>query len=159
MQISQQDQPCPPERQSLLDGTDAPSTICTRRRLAYSNGRSTSAVRQGASGGSCTSEKNQKRGEAPNSAVIFLTLILLVSAEKRGALLSRISKKQNFFCWWGFKLSGTKRSTDESMTSRKRKRKEGSPLLEMPDFSQTQKIYSQTSQLESIQVFLSFMAT
>lgn len=48
------------------------------------------------------------------------------------------------------------------MTSRKRKRKEGSPLLEMPDLSQTQKIYSQTSshvlelQLDSMQVFLSF---
>lgn len=70
VQMSQQDEPCPPESQSLLDETDAPSMSCTRRKLAYSNGRSTSAASQGAS------EKNQKRGEAPSSAVIFLKFIL-----------------------------------------------------------------------------------
>lgn len=101
VQMSQQDQPCPSESQSLLDETDAPSIIRTRRKLTYSNGRSTSAVSQGPSGGDCTSNNNQKRGEAPNSAVIFLTLILLVSAQ-RGALFSRISNKQNIFCLWGF---------------------------------------------------------
>lgn len=40
---------------------------------------------------------------------------------------------------------GAKRSGDESKRNKKRKRKEGSPLLEMPDLSQTQKIYSQVS--------------
>lgn len=100
VQMSHQDLPCPLESQSLLDDTDAPSNICTRRRLTYSNGRSTSAVGQGASDGGCTSEKNQKRGEAPNSAAIFLTPILLASAQ-RGAFLSRISKKQNIFLFVG----------------------------------------------------------
>lgn len=101
VQMSQQDQPYPSESQSLLDETDAPSMIRTRRKLTYSNGRSTSAVSQGPSGGGCTSNNNQRRGEAPNSAVIFLTLILLVSAQ-RGALFSRISNKQNIFCLLGF---------------------------------------------------------
>ncbi|XP_070700231.1 neurofilament heavy polypeptide [Pempheris klunzingeri] len=41
---------------------------------------------------------------------------------------------------------GAKGSGDESNNrNKKRKRKEGSPLLEMPDLSQTQKIYSQAS--------------
>ncbi|XP_070838610.1 BRCA1-A complex subunit RAP80 [Chaetodon trifascialis] len=45
---------------------------------------------------------------------------------------------------------GAKRSADESNNSNpKRKRKEGSPLLEMPDLSQTQKIYSQASPCSS----------
>ncbi|XP_041808912.1 BRCA1-A complex subunit RAP80 isoform X2 [Chelmon rostratus] len=45
---------------------------------------------------------------------------------------------------------GAKRSGDESNTqNKKRKRKEGSPLLEMPDLSQTQKIYSQASPCSS----------
>ncbi|XP_056910188.1 uncharacterized protein uimc1 isoform X1 [Takifugu flavidus] len=95
-----QNQLCPFQSQSLLDETAAPSMICPRRKLWYSNGNSTSAVSQGASGDICT-PKEQRRG--------------------------------------------TKRSTDESTMSRKRKRKEGSPLLEMPDLPPTQKIYSQTS--------------
>lgn len=54
------------------------------------------------------------------------------------------------------------------MMSLKRKRKEGSPLLEMPDLSQTQKIQSQTSasssrvldlQLDSMQVELELFCT
>ncbi|XP_042354636.1 BRCA1-A complex subunit RAP80 isoform X3 [Plectropomus leopardus] len=45
---------------------------------------------------------------------------------------------------------GAKGSGDESNNrSKKRKRKEGSPLLEMPDLSQTQKIYSQASPCSS----------
>ncbi|XP_029704117.1 BRCA1-A complex subunit RAP80 isoform X4 [Takifugu rubripes] len=95
-----QNQLCPFQSQSLLDETAAPSMICPRRKLWYSNGNSTSAVSQGASGDICT-PKEQRRG--------------------------------------------TKRSTDESTMSRKRKRKEGSPLLEMPGLPPTQKIYSQTS--------------
>lgn len=52
--------------------------------------------------------------------------------------------------------------------SLKRKRKEGSPLLEMPDLSQTQKIHSQISasssrvldlQLDSMQVELELFCT
>lgn len=101
VQMSQQDQPCPPpESQSLLDETDAPSVICTRRKLTCSNERSTSAVGQGASGGGCTSEKNHKRGEAPHSAEIFLTLTLLASAQ-RAALFFRVSNKQNIFGFFG----------------------------------------------------------
>lgn len=51
------------------------------------------------------------------------------------------------------------------MMSRKRKRKEGSPLLEMPDLSQSHNVDLQASassshvlQLDTMQVFLSFMA-
>ncbi|XP_027129353.1 BRCA1-A complex subunit RAP80 isoform X2 [Larimichthys crocea] len=41
---------------------------------------------------------------------------------------------------------GAQRSADESNNwNKKRKRKEGSPLMEMPDLSQSQKIYSQAS--------------
>ncbi|XP_051256350.1 BRCA1-A complex subunit RAP80 [Dicentrarchus labrax] len=46
--------------------------------------------------------------------------------------------------------TGAKGTGDESNTrNKKRKRKEGSPLLEMPDLSQTQKIYSQASPCSS----------
>ncbi|XP_049897089.1 BRCA1-A complex subunit RAP80 [Epinephelus moara] len=45
---------------------------------------------------------------------------------------------------------GATRTGDESNDrNKKRKRKEGSPLLEMPDLSQTQKIYSQASPCSS----------
>ncbi|XP_029925242.1 uncharacterized protein uimc1 isoform X2 [Myripristis murdjan] len=42
-----------------------------------------------------------------------------------------------------------KRGDENNNRSKKRKRKDGSPLLEMPDLSQTQKIYSQTSPFSS----------
>lgn len=46
----------------------------------------------------------------------------------------------------GIVLPGAQRSADESNNlNKKRKRKEGSPLMEMPDLSQSQKIYSQAS--------------
>lgn len=41
------------------------------------------------------------------------------------------------------------RRDESNNRNKKRKRKEGSPLLEMPDLSQTQKIYSQTSPCSS----------
>nr|XP_046267753.1 BRCA1-A complex subunit RAP80 isoform X2 [Scatophagus argus] len=44
---------------------------------------------------------------------------------------------------------GAKRGGNESKRNKKRKRTEGSPLLEMPDLSQTQKIYSQASSSSS----------
>lgn len=89
MQMYQQDQPCPPESQSLLDETDAPSILGSRRRLSYSNGRSTSAPGQGPSGVGGAAEKNQKRGEASKSAGIFLTSVLLPKDEFVGFLFLR----------------------------------------------------------------------
>lgn len=40
---------------------------------------------------------------------------------------------------------GANQCGNEGKKNKKRKKKEGSPLLEMPDLSQTQKIYSQAS--------------
>lgn len=86
---------------------------------------------------------------SPEFSCNFLTLVLV----QRGLSSS-------------FLFSGTKRSTDESTMSRKRKRKEGSPLLEMPDLPPTQKIPSQTSpsssdvpdlQLDSLEVCPKFL--
>lgn len=93
--------------------------------------------------------------------VIFLPLLLL--GPKEEPYFPRPLTSRVFLWLWGLELSGTKRSREESLSSQKRKRKAGSPLQEMPDLSQTQKIYPQTSpsssrvlelQLDSIQVEL-----
>ncbi|XP_039632725.1 BRCA1-A complex subunit RAP80 [Perca fluviatilis] len=84
-------QPCrPAQSQSLLTAAEASLRLCSRRKLLYSNGKTASAIHQGASEDVCTPEKGLNR-----------------------------------------RAKGT---GDESNNwNKKRKRKEGSPLLEMPD--------------------------
>lgn len=88
-----QNQLCPFQSQSLLDETAAPSMICPRRKLWYSNGNSTSAVSQGASGDICT-PREQRRGLALNSAVIFLRSFLWFRSKEDFYLLF-YSQEQN----------------------------------------------------------------
>uniref|UniRef100_A0A8D0APX6 BRCA1-A complex subunit RAP80 n=1 Tax=Sander lucioperca TaxID=283035 RepID=A0A8D0APX6_SANLU len=84
-------QPCPPpQSQSLLTDAGALLRLCSRRKLVYSNGKTASAVDQGASEDVCAPETGLNR-----------------------------------------RAKGT--GDESNNRNKKRKRKEGSPLLEMPD--------------------------
>ncbi|XP_078122247.1 uncharacterized protein uimc1 isoform X3 [Sander vitreus] len=84
-------QPCPsPQSQSLLTDAEASLRLCSRRKLLYSNGKTASAIDQGASEDVCTPETGLNR-----------------------------------------RAKGT--GDESNNRNKKRKREEGSPLLEMPD--------------------------
>ncbi|XP_054481679.1 BRCA1-A complex subunit RAP80 [Anoplopoma fimbria] len=97
-----------PTSQSRSPLADAAASlrIFSRRKLLYANGKTASAINQGAAEDVCTPETDLNRG--------------------------------------------AKGTGDESNNRlKKRKRKEGSPLLEMPELSQAQKVFSQASPCSS----------
>ncbi|KAG8008440.1 BRCA1-A complex subunit RAP80 [Nibea albiflora] len=93
----------------------------------------------------CPSSQSQSllSGEAEASLRIFSRRKLLYS---NGSPTSAVDQRASEDTTETDLNRGAQRSADESNNwNKKRKRKEGSPLMEMPDLSQSQKIYSQAS--------------
>uniref|UniRef100_UPI003AAB0DCF uncharacterized protein n=1 Tax=Centroberyx gerrardi TaxID=166262 RepID=UPI003AAB0DCF len=123
-----QTQPCPASQSGrLLSDAEPSCSLPSRRKLFYPNGKGPPAGDQGAGDQGAGDQGAGDQGAGDQGA---------------GAAAG---------CTWEANLSqDPKGAGDENNNRRKkRKRKEGSPLLEMPDLSQTQKIYSQASPFSS----------
>lgn len=107
---------------STSQPADVSLRLCSRRKLAYSNGKTTLAVDRGPSEDDCLQGN---------------TSVPLMSDFTPGN-----KNERHWFCVPAGSGDGDNRNL-------KRKRKAGSPLPEMPNLSQTQKVYSQASPCSS----------